>query len=249
MSTQKIIGVIPARYASTRFPGKPLVEINGKTMIERVYTQTKLCSHLSDVYVATDDARIFDTVNGFGGIAIMTKDSHPTGTDRIIEVLELLNTKPDVIINIQGDEPYIRPEQISKVAECFDNKDCEIATLIKKINDIEELENPNVVKAVIANNKKAIYFSRHAIPYYRGAEGSEKVNLHDYFKHIGIYGYKSSTLLKIKDFSPSKLEKAESLEQLRWIENGINIYTQTTDFETFAIDTPEDLERLKKLIV
>lgn len=239
-----ILGIIPARYASTRFPGKPLVDIGGKTMIQRVYEQAKKCQNLADVVVATDDKRIFDHVTGFGGKAVMTADTHPSGTDRCAEVA-LMHPEYEVIINIQGDEPFINPEQIDKVAGCFTEAGTQLATLIKQINTTEELYNLSTPKVIINTNQEAIYFSRSPIPHVRGQEPQNWLYHHIYYKHIGIYGYKSDVLQQITRLPVSSLEKAESLEQLRWLENGYRIKTALTDMESHAVDVPEDLEKLK----
>jgi 3-deoxy-manno-octulosonate cytidylyltransferase (CMP-KDO synthetase) len=237
----KIIGIIPSRYASTRFPGKPLIDIKGKTMIQRVYEQTSKCTLLTEIYVATDDDRIYKHVKDFGGNVIMTSPSHSSGTERCFEVAANINSEnEDIIINIQGDEPYINPEQIEKLISCFDELSVEIATLIKRIILTEELLNPNVVKVVKSFMNDAIYFSRSPIPFVRGKEKEEWITETNFYKHIGIYGYKYSTLERIVNLSTGELEKAESLEQLRWLESGFKIKTKETDFENIAIDTPED---------
>jgi len=246
----KILGVIPSRYASTRFPGKPLVDIGGKSMVCRVYEQVLKSSFISKVVVATDDTRIFDHVTEFGGDVVMTDINHNNGTTRCNEVVSILESKGenyDVVINIQGDEPMINPDQIDKVAKLFENKQTQIATLVKKIGDIEELLSPNVVKAVTDINKRALYFSRHAIPYNRGEEKYDWLNNADYYKHIGIYGYRTTVLNQIAVLTPGKLEMAESLEQLRWLENGYNIFVDVTEYESIAIDTPEDLSKLETI--
>lgn len=237
------LGIIPARYASTRFPGKPLVDIAGKSMIQRVYEQSKKCLLLTEVVVATDDDRIYDHVLSFGGKAIMTSSNHQSGTDRCAEVAQK-HPGFDVIINIQGDEPYIDPEQISKVISCFDDSDTQIATLVKRILTNEELQNANSPKVIINKNSEAIYFSRSPLPHIRGQEPQNWLRHFTYFKHIGIYGYRSDILQQVTKLPVSALEKAESLEQLRWIENGYRIKVSETGLETYAIDTPEDLERL-----
>ena len=239
----KILGISPARYASTRFPGKPLVDIAGKSMIQRVYEQAKKCIHLSEVIVATDDERIFDHVTGFGGIAVMTSSDHQSGTDRCAEVA-LKHPEYDVIINIQGDEPYIDPEQISKLISCFNDAGTQIATLIKKVLTEQELHNTNSPKVIINKHSEAIYFSRSPLPHIRGQESQNWLHHFTYFKHIGIYGYRADILQQITKLPVSSLEKAESLEQLRWIENGYKIKVAETELETYAIDTPEDLKKL-----
>jgi 3-deoxy-manno-octulosonate cytidylyltransferase (CMP-KDO synthetase) len=239
----KILGIIPARYASSRFPGKPLADIAGKSMIRRVYEQAKKCKDLSEVIVATDDKRIFDHVVGFHGMVVITSANHQSGTDRCAEVV-LQHPEYDVIINIQGDEPYIEPAQISKLAGCFKGPNTQIATLVKKVQNEQELFNPNSPKVVVNNRSEAIYFSRSPLPYIRGQEQKNWLQHYTYFKHIGIYGYRADILQQITKLPVSPLEKAESLEQLRWIENGYQIKVAETEFETFAVDTPEDLKKL-----
>jgi 3-deoxy-manno-octulosonate cytidylyltransferase (CMP-KDO synthetase) len=240
----KILGIIPARYASSRFPGKPLVDIAGKSMIQRVYEQAKKCSQLTEVIVATDDERIYNHVIGFGGVAVMTGTDHQSGTDRCAEVARA-HQQYHVIINIQGDEPYIDPEQIAKLAACFSTPDVQIATLIKRVQTPEELHNPNSPKVIINKLDEAVYFSRSAVPHIRGEEPKNWLEFYSYFKHIGIYGYRADVLQQITQLPVSALEKAESLEQLRWIENGYRIKVAETELETYAIDTPEDLKLLK----
>jgi 3-deoxy-manno-octulosonate cytidylyltransferase (CMP-KDO synthetase) len=239
----KILGIIPARFASSRFPGKPLVDIGGKSMIQRVYEQAKKCIQLTEVVVATDDTRIYDHVLNFGGEVIMTSADHQSGTDRCAEVA-LQHPQYNVIINIQGDEPFIDPEQITKLATCFDNVDTQIATLIKKVMNEQELFNTNSPKVLVNKLLEAIYFSRSPLPHIRGKEQADWLSQYTYFKHIGIYGYRSDVLQQITKLPLSSLEKAESLEQLRWIENGYRIKVAETELETHAIDTPEDLEKL-----
>ncbi|RZM06243.1 MAG: 3-deoxy-manno-octulosonate cytidylyltransferase, partial [Pedobacter sp.] len=209
----KVLGVIPARYASTRFPGKPLIQINGKSMIERVYMQAKKSDRLHDVIVATDDQRIADEVLSFGGLVQLTATDHQSGTDRCAEVARSLSSY-DVIINIQGDEPYISPEQINLLISCFDLPETKLATLIKVIDSEEELFNVNIPKVTINTNGEAIYFSRQTIPFIRGKAQSEWLVQNKFFKHIGIYGYHAQTLQLITQLMPSMLEYAESLEQL-----------------------------------
>jgi 3-deoxy-manno-octulosonate cytidylyltransferase (CMP-KDO synthetase) len=238
----KILGIIPARYASTRFPGKPLVSIKGKTMIQRVYEQAKQCTALNQVIVATDDSRIYSHVIDFGGLAIMTSTNHQSGTDRCAEVARSY-PEYDIVINIQGDEPFINPNQIDELASCFETN-ADIATLVKKITTNEELFNPNTPKVLKNVLGEAIYFSRATIPLIRGVEKENWLSHYQYYKHIGIYGYRSSILHQITKLLPSTLEKAESLEQLRWIENGYRIKVAETEHETFAIDTPADLEKI-----
>jgi 3-deoxy-manno-octulosonate cytidylyltransferase (CMP-KDO synthetase) len=236
------IGIIPARYASTRFPGKPLVDIGGKPMIQRVYEQASQ-ANLQQVLVATDDDRIADAVRDFGGQVVLTGAHHQSGTDRCFEAYTRHDVPFDCIINIQGDEPFIQPEQINLVLNCFENPATQLATLIKQIHHPAELLNPNAPKVVTDNRQQAIYFSRHPIPYFRGAEPESWLQHHTYYKHIGIYGYRADILEQITRLPPSPLELAESLEQLRWLENGFRIMTATTTLENIGIDTPADLEK------
>ena len=237
----QILGIIPARYASTRFPGKPLVQIQGISMIERVYKQALQSKKLQQVIVATDDERIETHVKSFGGNVMMTNSNHTSGTDRCAEILSKQITKFDAVINIQGDEPFIRPQQIDLLISCFQDADVQIATLIKKVISIDELNNPNTPKVVIAQNGDALYFSRQAIPFKKDITIENWLQYGSYFKHIGIYGYQSAVLFKLTSLPPGKAEQLESLEQLRWLENGYRIRTTITDMETLAIDTPEDL--------
>jgi 3-deoxy-manno-octulosonate cytidylyltransferase (CMP-KDO synthetase) len=244
----KIIGIIPARYASTRFPGKPLVDIGGKSMIQRVYVQAKKAASLTEVIVATDDDRIAAHVRGFGGKAVMTSENHQSGTDRCQEAIQSFDPSADIVINIQGDEPFIRPEQIDLVASCFSDKETGIATLVKKITDQAELFNPNIPKVLLNVHGSAIIFSRQTLPHIRGKAEQDWLGAHTFYKHIGIYAYRTSVLSKLTMLAQSSLELAESLEQLRWIEAGYSIKTKITDFESVAIDTPEDLKKLTKFL-
>lgn len=244
----KIIGIIPARYASTRFPGKPLIDIAGKSMIQRVYEQSCKSTSLADVVVATDDARIEKAVVNFGGKVCMTSADHPSGTDRCAEVVRKMKLVCDAVVNIQGDEPFIDPRQIDLLCSCFDDNRTQLATLIKKVDAPEKLFNPNSPKVIVDSDQFAIYFSRHPIPYMRGVTENEWLAKHTFYQHIGIYGYRLDALQAITQLRPSSLEKAESLEQLRWIENGYKIKTATTAFESIAIDTPDDLEKVIKSI-
>ncbi len=243
----KILGIIPARYASTRFPGKPLVQIHGKSMIQRVYEQASKASGLAEVIVATDDERIAEEVTSFGGNFIITAGHHQSGTDRCAEVA---NSLPgfDAVINIQGDEPYIEPGQIELLISCFEDKEVQLATLVKKIYTEEELFNVNIPKVLLNTSQQAIYFSRQTIPYIRTAEKEFWIEKHQFYKHIGIYGYTYSALQAITKLIPSSLELAESLEQLRWIENGFRIQTRITTVDTIAIDTPDDLIKINVLL-
>jgi len=247
--TMKFIAIIPSRYASTRFPGKPLADMAGKPMIQRVYEQVKKA--VADVWVATDDYRIFDVVQSFGGDAIMTSPQHRSGTDRCFEAYEKIGINADVVINIQGDEPFIQPEQIEVLKDCFDSSDVQLATLVKpfrKEDGIDALFNPASPKVVINKNSEALYFSRSVIPYVRDIEESHWLDHHVFYKHIGIYGYRTDILREIVSLPRSMLEKAESLEQLRWIENGYRIRVGVTDIETIGIDTPQDMERALRFL-
>ncbi len=234
-----IIGIIPARFASTRFPGKPLQLINGKPMIQRVYEQAKKARLLTDVIIATDDQRIYDFAASIGAKVMMTGAQHLTGTDRCSEVA--LANPATAYINIQGDEPFIQPEQIDLLADFFkNNSDTEaIATLIKATDSLKLVESPNAIKVVISKLNTALYFSRALVPYYRNTKLSPT-----YYKHIGMYGYTSAALARISKLEATALESAESLEQLRWLENGMTIHTIKTEFETISIDVPEDLQKI-----
>ena len=242
-----ILGVIPARYASSRFPGKPLVVINGKSMIQRVYEQAIQCDKLAKVVVATDNDAIFYHIRLFNGNVVMTGENHQSGTERCCEVVEKLRLegeKYDYVINIQGDEPFIDPEQISQVAECFNDPQIHLATLIRKITSWEELASQNVVKVVVDKQGFALLFSRSIIPFSLGTSQPDWLSASTYYKHIGIYGYQTSILKQIVSLPVSELERAESLEQLRWIENGYRIKTHITMFDSIAIDSPADLLKI-----
>ena len=237
----KFIGIIPARYASTRFPGKPLAMLGGRTVIQRVYEQGTAI--LDEAYVATDDERIFQAVEQFGGRAIMTRADHKSGTDRIEEAAEKIGTQADVIINIQGDEPFIQKSQIETLMHLFDEPSTQIGTLGKRFESIEAAMNPNSPKIVTDKRGFALYFSRSIIPYVRGKEQSEWLQHFPYLKHLGLYAYRREVLQEVTQLPQSPLEIAESLEQLRWLENGYRIRVGLTDVETVGIDTPEDLQR------
>lgn len=215
-------------------------------MIQRVYEQAKKCNSLSQVLVATDDDRIAQTVKEFGGDVCMTSPNHPSGTDRCREVVDKMNINAQAVINIQGDEPFIDPLQIELICRCFDDDRIQLATLVKKITSQETLFSPNSPKVIVDKNNFAIYFSRHPIPFIRNHEAENWLSRHTFFQHIGIYGYSTSALRQITELKPSSLEGAESLEQLRWIENGFRIKTAVTELETVAVDTPEDLQRILK---
>ena len=240
----KTLGVIPARYASTRFPGKPLVDIRGKSMIQRVYEQAKKTTSIKRVIVATDDKRIFDHVRTFGGEVMMTSTEHRSGTDRCAEIAAQM-TDFEIVINIQGDEPFIQPQQIDlTVSPLLKNKKAQIATLAKKITDLKMLRDPNIVKVVCNLNRQALYFSRNPIPYVRNESPENWLETGQFYKHIGLYAFKSSVLQEVAQLEPSSLEKLESLEQLRWLENGYQIDISFTSQETIGIDRPEDLKQI-----
>lgn len=245
----KFIGIIPARYASTRFPGKPLAGMKGKYMIQRVYEQARKV--LDHVCVATDDDRIFNAVQSFGGEVVMTSAQHRSGTDRCFEAYRTLGGHEDVVINIQGDEPFIKPEQIESLIACFDSPQIQIATLVRPFEaseGYEALANPNSPKVVLNERHEALYFSRSVIPYLRGVEPAEWLARHTYYKHIGMYGYRADVLGQITCLPQSSLELAESLEQLRWLQNGYTIKVGITTQETIGIDTPADLEKAIALL-
>lgn len=246
MEINEFIGIIPARYSSTRFPGKPLSILGGKPLIQRVYEQTSKV--LNNVCVATDDERIYNKVIEFGGNAVMTRADHKSGTDRIAEAYEKIGKPYKVVINIQGDEPFIHPEQIESVMACFDDKDVEIATLGKRFTSMEAVQNPNSPKIVVDNRGFAMYFSRSVIPFVRGVEEGEWLGRYPFLKHLGLYAYRVDVLKAITALPQSSLEKAESLEQLRWLQNGFRIKVAETEFETVGIDTPEDLKRAEELL-
>lgn len=241
-----IIGIIPARYASTRFPAKALAMINGKSMIQYVFERASQAKSLSDVIIATDNELIADNVLGFGGKVIMTNPNHPSGTDRVYEAVSKLENQPDVVINIQGDEPFIDPAVIDALAEAFNDSQVEIASMTNRINNAKDIFDPNIVKVVIDARGKALYFSRNPIPYARNIPNSDWITSASYFKHIGIYGYRTDILKQIVQLPVSSLEKAESLEQLRWLEAGYYIRMIITEYESFGIDTKEDLEKALK---
>lgn len=238
--------IIPARYASTRFPGKPLALLGNKPVIQHVYEQTS--SVLSEVWVATDDDRIREAVKKFGGRVVMTRADHKSGTDRIEEAAEKTGTQADVIINIQGDEPFVQPSQIKTLMQLFDDADTQIGTLGKHFENIEAVRNPNSPKIVTDKQGFALYFSRSVIPYIRGFQDSEWPSHFPFLKHLGLYAYRREVLHEITQLPQSSLEIAESLEQLRWLENGYRIRVGLTDVETVGIDTPEDLQRAEEFL-
>ncbi len=247
----RILALIPARYGSSRFPGKPLAQVHGKPMIQRVYEQT--AKAFPNACVATDDQRIYDAVKGFGGQVVMTSTSHNSGTDRCFEAWANYEKESgesfDVVINVQGDEPYIRPEQLLQLGKCFEDPSVELATLVKRVKDKEELFNPNSPKVILDKDSNAIYFSRTPIPYSRDVEVTDEyVKETPFYRHIGLYGYRTRTLARICAMPQSFLEKTEKLEQLRWIENGLKIRVAETQYETHAVDTKEDLEFINSKI-
>ena len=245
----KFIGIIPARYASTRFPAKPLAMLGGKPVIQRVYEQ--VAGVLDDAYVATDDERIEAAVKAFGGKAVMTSVNHKSGTDRCYEAYCKVGQGYDVVVNIQGDEPFIRYSQLEAVKACFDDADTQIATLVKPFtpeDGYEALENPNSPKVVVNSQMQALYFSRSVIPFQRNRDRGEWLANHVYYKHIGLYAYRASVLKEITALPQSPLELAESLEQLRWLENGYVIKVGVTEVETVGIDTPQDLARAEEFL-
>ncbi len=247
MGEIKIVGVIPSRYASTRLPGKPLKEIGGKTMIRRVYEQCQKVKALNSVIVATDDDRIFQEVKKWGGNVVMTSSSHNTGTDRIQEVVDGLDSIPDFVINIQGDEPFIEPQQIEQVVDLL-QENVELATLVKKIDSSEDLLDPSKPKVVINKLGEALYFSRQPIPYLKNKPEDKWIDEHTYYRHIGIYAYRTDILKQITELSQSGLEIAESLEQLRWLESGYSIKTGVTKYDSKGIDTEADLEKARNQV-
>ena len=249
MKPLKFIVIIPARYASTRFPAKPLALLGGKPVIERVYEQVK--GVVERVVVATDDERIYQAVEAFGGEVVMTSTEHRSGTDRCWEAYQKQGEEYDVVINVQGDEPFIAHSQLRAIMACFEDESTDIATLVKPFAEedgLAALENPNSPKVVLDAASRAIYFSRSVIPYLRGVERSEWLKEHTFYKHIGMYAFRASVLREITALPQSTLEKAESLEQLRWLENGYKIGVGISDVETVGIDTPEDLERAEEFL-
>lgn len=246
MDKNNFIGIIPARYASSRFPGKPLALLGGKPVIQRVYEQ--VAKVLVNVCVATDDERISNAVKAFGGNVVMTRVDHKSGTDRIEEAYQKIGKNYPIVINIQGDEPFIHPEQIEAIMHCFDDDLTQIATLGKRFESIEAVKNPNSPKIVVNNEGYAMYFSRSVIPFVRGVEESEWLSHYPFLKHLGLYAYRAKVLKEITALPQSSLEKAESLEQLRWLQNGYRIKVAETEYETVGIDTPEDLKRAEKFL-
>jgi 3-deoxy-manno-octulosonate cytidylyltransferase (CMP-KDO synthetase) len=242
-----IIGIIPARYASSRFPGKPLAQIKGKSMLQRVYEQTVKSGLLAEVIVATDDARIAAHAKSFGAPVVITRPDHPSGTDRCFEAYELQGKKFDYVINVQGDEPFLDPEQINSLAEICDGN-VEIATQMIKCNSHEVLFDTGEVKIVLNSDKEALYFSRNVIPFLKNKDEKEWHLHFDYYRHVGMYAYRTDILREITLLKPSALEMAESLEQLRWLEHGYKITCAETRFDSHCVDTPEDIEKVMRLM-
>jgi len=239
-----VVAVIPARYGSTRFPGKPLVDIRGKSMIQRVWERTQAAPAVGRVVVATDDERIAEHVRAFGGEVMLTRADHRSGTDRCAEVAAQL-PEAEVVLNVQGDEPFVHPEQIELLVQTLrEHPDCAVATLAKRIEQAHELFSPHVVKVVFSAQQRALYFSRQPIPYVRQTPSEEWIETTAFYKHLGLYAFQRATLLQLAQLPPSALERAESLEQLRWLESGHSIAVGLTTLDTVGIDTPEDLERL-----
>lgn len=244
----RFIALIPARFASTRFPGKPLAMLGGKSVIQRVYEQVSRV--VDETYVATDDKRIYDAVEAFGGKVVMTRSDHKSGTDRIEEAAEKIGGDFDVVVNVQGDEPFIQASQIETVCHCFDDPTTQIATLGKPFgNDMDAIGNPNSPKIVVDKKGFALYFSRSIIPFVRGVDSEEWPSAYPFLKHLGLYAYRREVLREVTQLPQGVLEKAESLEQLRWLENGYKIRVGLTDIETVGIDTPADLERAEKFLI
>lgn len=246
MQDKKVIAIIPARFASTRFPGKPLVDLGGKPMIQRTYERVLAVDGWQRVVIATDDLQIKVVAEAFGAEVIMTRADHVSGTDRCAEVLSKLGADFDYVVNIQGDEPFIEPAQLQELAIGF-KTNAPILTLIKQISEVDTLFSVNTPKVVINQKGEALYFSRQTIPHLRGIPEQDWLSNHRFFKHIGLYAYRADVLIELSHLKPSRLEMAESLEQLRWLENGYTIQTIETQFETMGIDTPEDLEKIKKM--
>jgi len=243
-----IVGIIPARYSSTRFPGKALCDIKGKTMVQRVYEQAKRSAHLDKVIVATDDQRIVDNVLSFGGEVVMTASTHPSGTDRCWDALQQLKEKYDYVINIQGDEPFINPKQIDELAIVLKDGKIELATQMIPVDSYEMLADEGEVKIVLNAVNEALYFSRAIIPYIKNVDQKEWHKHFQYYRHVGMYAYRADVLERITKLPVSSLEKVESLEQLRWVENGFKIKCVTTAFDSHCIDTPEDLQKMLKFM-
>lgn len=243
----KILGIIPSRYASSRFPGKPLVELHGKSMIQHVYERAKQSQQLERIVVATDDDRIYEHAQSFGGDVVMTSSDHQSGTDRCVEAYRLLDEPYDAVINIQGDEPVLNPRQLDLLAFCFNDDQCEIATLAVKVKTNDILFDSSKIKVVLDNNQNAVYFSRHPIPYQQ-KPAEEWLESATYLKHVGIYGFRTDILRELGKLPASSLELAESLEQLRWMQNGYKIYVKITEFDSISVDIPQDVNRVLEIM-
>lgn len=243
----KVLGIIPSRYGSSRFPGKPLIDLMGKSMIQRVYEQAKKCVDFTDVIVATDDQRIFDHVQSFGGLVMMTSADHGSGTERCGEIIEQYKDY-DIVVNIQGDEPLIRPEQLTDLIAAFKDSVVEIGTIVKPMSNEADIRNPNRIKVVLDKEKNGIYFSRSPIPHIANTPHADWLDKTTFYKHIGIYAWRTKTLKELLNLEATSLEKLESLEQLRWIFNGYSIRTVETQIETPNIDVPEDVEAVLELL-
>lgn len=244
----KVLAVIPSRYASTRYPGKPLQKIGGKSMVQRVYEQVSKATRIDKAIVATDDERIFSHIQDFGGEVMMTAEHHQNGTERCAEIIETLYDDFDVVLNIQGDEPFILPEQVDQLAGCFEDETTDIATLIKQTESHEQLFSPNTAKVIFNSDFKALYFSRQAIPHLRGIPQNEWIARKVHYLHVGVYGYRKDVLRDIVKLPLSALESLEMLEQLRWLENGYTISVRQTDYQSISVDTPEDLAAAEKFL-
>jgi len=242
----KFIAVIPARFASSRFPGKPLAQLGGKRVIERVYEEVSKA--LDEVWVATDDRRIYGAVEGFGGKVVMTRSDHKSGTDRIAEAISIINSDCDVVVNVQGDEPFIDRSQIETVCRCFDDPHTQIATIGKYFSTMDEVNNPNSPKIILDNAGYALLFTRATVPFVRGVRPEQWLSHYPYLKHLGLYAYRTDVLRQITRLPMSTLEQVESLEQLRWLQNGYKIKVGITDVETIGIDTPDDLIRAEEFL-
>ncbi|MGB0839316.1 MAG: 3-deoxy-manno-octulosonate cytidylyltransferase [Chitinophagales bacterium] len=245
----KTIGIIPARYASTRLPAKPLARIGNKVMIQWVYEQCLKSHSLAEVWVATDDERIFKAVEDFGGRVVMTASTHESGTARCAEAVEKMATNAQIVVNIQGDEPFINPVQIDQLVACFQKDTTQIATLIKVIKEEDTLWDTNKPKVVVNQQQQALYFSRQTIPYLRGIDKNDWLAHHTFYKHVGIYGFRKSILQDLIPLTPSPLETVEKLEQLRWLAHGYTIQTATTTLESLSVDTQEDLELARRMVI
>lgn len=245
----KVLVIIPARYGSTRFPGKPLADLGGKPMIQLVFEQVKACSLVDEIFVATDYQEIFNRVESFGGKVFMTSETCLSGTDRCAEVLRNIDNQWDVVLNVQGDEPFIEPGQLEELITCMQQPKAEIGTLIRRVEQSDDLFNPNVVKVVKSLESQALYFSRNPIPFVRDAEKENWIHKAVFYRHIGLYAFRPQVLQQLSELPPGRLEMAESLEQLRWMEAGHSIFVRETAYDSPGIDTPEDLEKARNILL